>query len=107
MRELCIYDKYCYSLPLPVYKQCIWILRDVDRLTELAGAGYDAPDVQLAKMRVNAYNAAIELVPSEYRGGIMRNIIEGEAFDASASLNTWKRWKKTLVYTLARNLSLY
>jgi len=96
-----------YLLPEPVYAQCVWIVRDIDRLRDVAKSEYDAPDVLIARKRIAAYNKAIRVVPREYREGILRNISDRVKPDMTASVSTWHRWKIKFLYALARNLALY
>ena len=96
-----------YTLPRPVREQCVWIIRDMDRLRVVAAAEYEAPDVAVARERVAALDEALATVPAEYREGLLRNITGGVPFGLEASESTWRRWKQRLLYTFAMHLGLY
>ncbi|MBR0374079.1 MAG: hypothetical protein IJH91_06095 [Mogibacterium sp.] len=107
MKERPIVSHSNYTLPKPVREQCIWIIRDMNRLREVAGAEYEAPDVITARMRIAALEQSLETIPPEYREGLLRNISGGVPFGMKASESTWLRWKQRLLYTFAMHLGLY
>lgn len=115
------------TLPRPVYCQIQWILKDYDRLKALsqqASAADKAGDavvfyagdcmgltpqsvIDEANAKLEAIDRALLIVPEEYRNGIFENLAHKRILPDEASDNTWKKWKKLFVETLARELKLY
>lgn len=121
-----------YVLPNAVYYQCIWAIRDLERMekrmTELkeeeksaigasivsdrvSGFVLRRPTEEIAlekailEERVSEIHSALETVPEDYRAFILSNIIlknSGKAFPN----RMWKYWKQRFVYTVAKNLSI-
>lgn len=121
-----------YVLPNAVYYQCIWAIRDLERMekrmTELkeeeksaigasivsdrvSGFVLRRPTEEIAlekailEERVSGIHSALETVPEDYRAFILSNIIlknSGKAFPN----RMWKYWKQRFVYTVAKNLSI-
>ena len=107
------------SLPREVYYRCIWTVRDMKRLGEIACAAADKADaasdegtivsedvIMQSALTLKCINDALGKIPDVYRTGIMDNIIRKEAFSDLAHPNTWKRWKLVFLYELARELHL-
>ena len=108
MKDYQIVTERSMKLPDCVYHQCLWIVRDMDRLNEVAGSEYVSLEVTVARERIRCISSALESVPVEFRAGILENIVKrGSGFGAFASNNTWRRWKQIFLYTFARNLGLY
>ncbi len=108
MREYQIRAKENYVLPRAVYNQCLWMVRDVNRLVRIVNSGADPalmPTAAAARERLEAIQAALSFVPEEYREGILDGIINRKNF-GPAHDNTWKRWKQRFIYELAVNLML-
>ena len=100
MREYQIRSIECFILPKPVYFQCIWLIRDLERLSA-------APShIAESKARIAAVEAALNFIPKDYREGIMKNIIDRTPYPDIAHENTWKKWKQRFIYELAVNLDL-
>lgn len=115
-------------LPREVYYQCIWIIKDMPRLeflTTTLDCSRNAEDgeyllkadryegvlieevMEEAEFKLECIQKAIEVVPEDYRDGILANIVEMRAFGDEAHPNTWKRWKQMFIYDVARRLRLY
>lgn len=120
------------NIPRQVYKQCIWIMRDRDRLLDLVAffeencecfENESQGDVVIltmennegvlleavvneAKSKLAAIKRAEMIVPDSYRKGLINSISKGEAFPDYASENTWKKWKKIFIEQLAIELYL-
>lgn len=107
------------KLPREVYYRCLWTVRDIRRIMEIAGAASGMPDADAADARIVSESViaqaaadlghirrALESVPEEYRSGILDNIISREPFGDEAHPNTWKRWKLVFLHELARELHL-
>lgn len=62
--------------------------------------------VSRAEIELACIRAAIMRVPSAYRQGIIDNIASRKPFDDTAHPNTWKKWKQTFIYQLAKELHL-
>ena len=114
------------TLPRPVYHQCLWILKDYNRLKDLvAGAESDSADGSVvfyagdmagltpksvldeAKLRTDAMEHSLNAIPEEYREGIFNYFVNDARLPDEASDNTWKKWKRLYLETLARELNLY
>ncbi len=111
-------------IPKEVCHQCLWIVRDMERLEKLEKLGeYMAGTDELvlyeteygiaaegvinnAKNTLDCIRRAEESVPEFYRKGILDNIIFRTDFDVNAHLNTWQKWKRVFLHELARNLML-
>jgi hypothetical protein len=116
-------------LPSAVYYQCIWVVKDMVRLEEIAkdgfrnemlnesSCGYVAetgslacallPEQEEALFKLDCIHRAIILIPEEYREGILMNIQNrGSGYGDFAHENTWKKWKQRFIYALAVNLKL-
>lgn len=113
MKEYQIISDAGYVLPTPVYHQCIWIIRDMERLSAVAEESCLTEAVLTARSRLECISSALSAVPAEYRAGILDSICsrggssQGVFMNDYACINTWKKWKQIFIYTLARNLSLY
>lgn len=108
MRDYQLRSTSSYVLPRSVYYQCIWTVRDSMRLHELASElEYDNNPVRsAAREREAAIDAALNMIPVEYRQGIIDNINQRVPYGDIAHENTWKKWKQRFIYELAVNLML-
>lgn len=126
-----ISSEYDSLITKEVYNRCVWAVRDMDRMRSIveAGAGariaaphesasiYDLPEGENAALisetaiaRAGEELACIEralvAVPDVYRKGVLANIRDKEPFSELAHFNTWKKWKQTFIYELARGMHL-
>ena len=118
-------DTRTYRMPKAVYYQCMWTVKDIDRLKRLAmvadkgfrdneivffEADEDAIDnrevLKQARFKLNCIKRAIREVPEEYRRGTIDSIVYGVPFSALAHENTWRKWRKVFIRHLARELCL-
>ena len=113
------------TLPRAVYHQCEWILKDYDRLAELAARAQDTADGEIvfyagdsaglipqsvvdeAELKIHSIESALEQLPEEYREAIFEYYVHETRLPDEASENTWKRWKRAFMEALARELNLY
>jgi hypothetical protein len=125
-----------YKLPHNLYMQMVYLLRDYDRqireLEELRyniaherpeieegmprGCGTSNPTQKKAFKiiamseeltdRCKAVEQALIEIPSEYRSGVMNNICYGCAYPYDAHYNTYRNWRRRLLYKIAENLLL-
>ena len=112
-------------LPKAVYYQCIWIIKDIDRLRRLEAAGNhghtddefvffvddeeiirDSDVLIQARFKLACIRDALSLVPEEYRQKTIDSIIYGIPFDDVAHENTWRKWRQYFLRELAKNLML-
>lgn len=113
-------------LPGEVYYQCLWVVRDMERLEKLAGEKYCEnrvaeevliysveaipvipPEVTEAKFKLACIQKALEIVPEIYRDPVIQSIMNrGGGYKGMAHENTWKKWKQRFIYALALNLRL-
>ena len=107
------------KLPREVYYRCLWTVRDISRIREIASAVPGMPEsdaeggqivsadvIRQAAADLKHISRSIEAVPKEYREGILDNIINREPFGDQAHPNTWKRWKLVFLHALAAELHL-
>lgn len=114
-----------YRLPKAVYYQCIWIIKDIDRLKRLevaANTGCKEDELvffevdeevirnrevlRQARFKLNCIRRALEEVPEEYRENTLDSIIYNLPFSDMAHENTWRKWRKVFIRSLASNLML-
>ncbi len=112
MKEYQYRIKGSASLPREVYYQCVWMIRDMERLKSLVeSSDSDAgPDDRIddAIVKIDCLNRALEEIPGYYRKGIIESVkVRGGGFDEFAHANTWKKWKTRFMQAFAANLGLY
>ena len=114
-----------YSVPKAVYHQCIWLIKDMDRLRKLeAVSKYAARDDELvffmddeevirdaevlekANWRLSCIRRALIKIPEEYRQSTLDCIIYNVPYGDMAHENTWRKWRQVLIWELAKNLFL-
>ncbi len=114
-----------YSVPKAVYHQCIWLIKDMDRLRKLeAVSNYasgedelvffvddedvirDAEVLDKAKWRLGCIRKALLAVPEEYRQSTLDCIRYNVPYGDMAHENTWRKWRQILIWELAKNLFL-
>lgn len=127
MREIELNGNVYRGIPKPVRQQCVWVIRDYDRLSKLAKLGVEhsrfgpyeivlygdekrglipASVVENAMFKVNCINLAMEDIPVEYRRGVLSNIMTHEKFSDHADRKTWVRWRDKFIKNLAIKLEL-
>lgn len=116
-------------MPREVYYQCLWMVRDIDRLEKIADmmsvldkhskeeVVFIADDTEVlvyetiireAVRRLNCINDALETIPEEYRKGVIEIIKKVRPFyPDTAHENTWNKWKRSFIYRLARNMDMF
>lgn len=118
-------DYRTYRLPKAVYYQCIWIVKDLDRLKRLALAAdtgckenelvffevdeeaiSDREVLRQAKFKLGCIRNALDEVPEEYRRGTIDSIVYNLPFSEMAHENTWRKWRKVFIRNLASGLNL-
>ena len=113
-----------FQLPHNVYMQCLYAIRDYDRLKKEMDdvlyayptpdgqpRGSDISDVTASKAirietisrRCEAVEQALVHVPLEYRKGIMDNIMYGAGYPNDADPETYRRWRRRFIYHIAEN----
>lgn len=123
-----------YVLPDPVYYQCLWAIRDLERLENklseleedikagVKGKAYvnegrrDYCDVKPTEInaiekvnlerRINSIKKAFAGVPDSYKGYVMDSILNKVSPKKRYPDNIWKIWKQRFVYSVAVNLNL-
>lgn len=114
-----------FRVPKSVYYQCIWLLKDIDRLRRLeAAAEYhrnedefvcfvdeddiikDSNVLEQAIWKLECIRRAAEELPEEYRQHTIDSIVYGLKYDDAAHENTWRRWRQVFIRELAHNLLL-
>lgn len=116
-------------MPKEVYYQCIWMIRDIDRLEELALNKYlfencsnsevafiaddtqDLISVEIIKeavRRLECIHDALDTIPEEYRKDIIDIIKKVRPYyPDTAHENTWNKWKHCFIYRLAKNMDMF
>lgn len=116
-----------YRLPHNVYMQCLYAVRDYDRLkhemddvlyasplSDGQPRGSDTTDttankaVRLEELskRCGAIEQALVKIPAEYRRGVSENILYRCPYPRDAGEATYRRWRYKFVYCVAKNLKL-
>jgi len=112
-------------VPKAVYYQCVWTVKDIDRLRRLeAISSYTKNNDELvffvddeqvirnaevltqAAWKLECIRKAIEEVPAEYRQGTLDCLVYNLPFADVAHENTWRRWRQVFIRELAKNLLL-
>lgn len=114
-----------YKLPRTVYFQCIWLVKDLERLQRLelaADTGVDPDELvffevdgeavrdrnvlMMAKFKMDCVRRALEDIPEEYRQGTIDSITYNIPYVDVAHENTWRKWRRVFIRSLASNLML-
>jgi hypothetical protein len=112
-----------YQLPHNVYMQCLYAVRDYDRLKEEMrdilhsspgapdgmprGSGISDSTVNKAirrealQQRCDAIEEALVAIPAEYRKGVMALTMD-ETCPMDASPETYRRWRRRFLYEVAQ-----
>lgn len=112
-------------VPKAVYYQCIWTVKDMDRLRRLEAANNhiskrgefvffedddeiirSADVLEQAKWKLGCIRDAIDLVPEEFRQNTVDSIVYNIPFSDMAHENTWRHWRHVFIRELAKNLML-
>ncbi len=108
-----------------VYYQCIWLIKDIDRLRKLeAVSNYaeredelvffvddenvirDAEVLEKAKWKLSCIREALIKIPEEYRQNTLDCISYNVPYSDMAHENTWRKWRQVFIWELAKNLFL-
>ncbi len=114
-----------FRVPKPVYYQCVWTVKDIERLRRLeAVSNYTQKSDELvffvddeevirsadvlkqAAWRLECIRKAIEKIPREYRQSTIDCIVYNVPFGDAAHENTWRKWRQVFIRELAKNLML-
>lgn len=114
-----------YRLPHCLYMRMIYLIKDYDRICaerkkiiesspapDSHGSGLGNPTetkgIKLAMLdqECDAVTRAIEMIPTEYRSGVLNNIQNHEPYPITAGEATFRRYKYKLIYTIAELLYL-
>lgn len=107
MKDLQFRSASSYLVPKEVYQQCVWMIRDSERLYQLALDVEVAAEVSsAARNRIEAIDEALNTIPEEYRYGLIKHVKNRLPYEDFAHENTWKKWQRRFVYELAINLML-
>ena len=60
--------------------------------------------VEKIRFECDAVDRALEMIPPEYRSGILNKICREEPYPITADQSTCKRWKGRFLYYIAENL---
>lgn len=114
-----------HTIPKAVYYQCIWIVKDMDRLRRLEAACSiktqngdpvffvdedevirDIDVLSEAEQKLGHIRKALNAIPEEYRQSTIDNIVYNIPLADTAHENTWRRWRSLFIKELAQNLKL-
>lgn len=114
-----------YKVPKAVYYQCIWLVKDLERLRRIEAAGkvpmgddelvffvddekivMDAEVLVIARESLRCIRKALQSIPKEYRQSTIDCIVFGVPYADTAHYNTWRKWRQIFIYELAKNLHL-
>ena len=112
-------------VPKQVYFQCIWTVKDIERLKRLeAISNYskdsnemvffmdeedvirDAAVLEQAAWKLGCIRKAITKLPKEYRQATIDSIVFNVPYGDIAHENTWRKWRQVFIRELAKNLLL-
>ena len=119
-----------YWLPKPIYNQTIYAIQSYDTLKERyeqvlhessivrdgqptgkggTGAPTEKKALILAEIdgKISAISSALNIVPPEYRNGVLNNIKYYRAFPLDAGIATYRRHKQRFIYNAAVNLGIW
>lgn len=118
-------DKNIYKVPKAVYFQCVWLVKDMERLKRLEAVAkvprgdnelvffmddeeviQDEAVIGQAKSKLHCIRKALFVLPPEYRETTLSSIAGNVPFADTAHINTWRRWRQIFIYELAKNLLL-
>lgn len=121
-----------YVMPDAVYYQCLWAVRDLDRMEERLGELKNEEEVLRGKSvvmdnrmrnmlcrpaekcalerlvleeRVNGIRKALDTVPRNHRCFVLNSIIQREPAKSYPD-KMWRFWKQRFLYYVAKNLSI-
>lgn len=127
MKEILLNGSEYRKMPKAVRQQCVWLVKDYERLQSLAKRGIEnsrfgpyeivlyadekeglipSGVVENAMHKVRCIDLAMEDIPLEYRKGIISNIMHQRKYDSDANLKTWEDWKEKFLNNLAKKLEL-
>ncbi len=125
MRGGKMYTEKYHRIPKAVHHQCMWIVRDIDRLYRLdAIYRHGNRDDELvfyedencrciryevmreASGKLDCIKEALKKVPEEYRIDLLDGIVDGSNPSVYAHENTWKKWRRVFICELADKLKL-
>lgn len=115
-----------YWLPQTLYRRCLALVRDYERLKAerdniiyAGGTGDGQPHgespistteakaLRLAEMDADceAVERALERIPTEYRRGVYTNVVYGIRLDnlPYACRNTYSKWRQRFLYHVAKH----
>ena len=122
-----MYNRKKYRLPKEVYMQTLWAIRNYPRLKEeyscligkapvmdgqpkgsSPGDPTGAAAVKSAELseKIKCIDNALQLIPKEYRQGVLDNIILRAPYPDYAHENTWKTWRHRFIFYAATNMRL-
>lgn len=117
-----------YALPDTLYKRVLALIRDYDRLKDeyeyILDSGsspsfsrvyvkrstiskpseHKALRLSVISCYINAVEKALDMMPEEYRDGILNNVKYSDPYPYIADISTYKRWKQRYLYQVAENL---
>ena len=94
-----------YTVPKAVYYQCIWLIKDLDRLRKLeAVSNYAAREDELVFFMDD--EEVIRDAEILNKQGTLDCISYNVPHSDMAHENTWRKWRQVLIWELAKNLFL-
>ena len=116
------------KLPKAVYYQCLWVVKDIDRLYRLEAMyrheteekqpgditfyedencmAISEPVLQQAVWKLKCIKDALLAIPYEYRMETIEGIVDGIMPIGIAHENTLKKWRRVFIKELAYKLNL-
>jgi len=116
-----------YLLPVNLYRRVIYTIKDYDRLKEeynallnespakqpvnthggnISSQPTEDKAIRLALISddIHAIDAALTMIPLEYRQGIINSIKYRTPYPDTAHWHTWQKWRQRYVWSVARKL---
>ena len=119
---MCDYVPKKYSIPKTAYHRAIWLIRDMDRIQNAADSlimvchgdyavgnnhAHSDPVFRAVKQRerylkdIDIVKSALEVIPQEYRTGVLQSITDRKPYPVDASRSTYGYWKTKLIQEVA------
>ena len=117
--------RYQNRIPRNIYYQCLWTVKDIERLRRLEAIGEYSqknneivyfvdedeiicnPEViEQAKWKLECIRKALGKIPEEYRKATIESIELNMPYGDMAHENTWRKWRQIFMCELAKNLYL-
>ena len=124
-RRITMHTGEYVKMPKAVYYQCLWTVKDIDRLYRLEAMmkheksedevvlyedegcmAMNEEVLRQASWKLSCIKDALNVIPQEYRIETIESIVDGVFPTGIAHENTWKKWRRVFIKELAHKLNL-